>query len=222
MGYRQLWVHPLWKEYREFVLARDGHRCTRCQRDSHEVVLQVHHEVDYIPGRLPWEYATDDCVTLCKGCHGREHGKVRPDTGWILSSFQDLGEEVGDCDLCKKTSHYRYQYTIYHPGWGYMDVGSTCVLTLTEESSAYLDKLRKRSALQKRFFDKSKWKQDGDRYHRKFKGHRYTVFRNPSKFHEGYYYRLQVDRESVPKNFNNAKAAILFGFGVAFELELKS
>ncbi|MBL1232819.1 MAG: HNH endonuclease [Flavobacteriales bacterium] len=69
-----------WKEYRDNVIESDGGKCVRCGRPDGEVVLQVHHKI-YLTGKLPWEYGTENCETLCKGCHAAEHGIIQPKIG---------------------------------------------------------------------------------------------------------------------------------------------
>jgi hypothetical protein len=72
-----------------------------------------------------------DCITLCKGCHANEHGLVEPRSGWILVSMDDIGDLSGVCERKGCGSEIRYAHYIYHPKWGYMTVGSTCVEILT-------------------------------------------------------------------------------------------
>ena len=60
-----------WQLKRNYILARDGKRCRLCGATDR---LQVHH----LPGaykRAGFEKASD-LVTLCKTCHGREHGRL--------------------------------------------------------------------------------------------------------------------------------------------------
>lgn len=57
-----------WKQLRAVVLARDGNKCTRCPAVS---ALQAHHTLyrTRFEDSLP-----EDLVTLCRGCHRKEHG----------------------------------------------------------------------------------------------------------------------------------------------------
>jgi len=58
----------LWKKA---VLKRDGHKCVKCGTSES---LEAHHIirwVDYPQTRI----CTDNGMTLCKNCHGKEHGK---------------------------------------------------------------------------------------------------------------------------------------------------
>lgn len=59
-----------WRKLRKLVLARDGHQCTRCGSTKS---LTVHH---IIPVRTDPSLALemDNCVTLCRSCHGRVEG----------------------------------------------------------------------------------------------------------------------------------------------------
>jgi hypothetical protein len=67
-AYSQYINSPAWREKREERLRVDGWQCTRCETSEH---LQVHH-VNY--DRLGNE-EIDDLLTLCEGCHAKEHGR---------------------------------------------------------------------------------------------------------------------------------------------------
>lgn len=54
---------------REYVLARDGHRCQWCQGTSKDVILNVHH----IESRKTGGDSPDNLITLCKSCHTHLH-----------------------------------------------------------------------------------------------------------------------------------------------------
>ena len=89
-----------WKEFRQNVIESDDFKCTSCNRTAKEVVLQVHHKF-YIKGKLPWEYGTENCITLCKGCHASEHGIIKPKIGWdyvVIGRYKET-EEMDFNDL---------------------------------------------------------------------------------------------------------------------------
>ena len=92
----------------------DGFKCTKCGREKPEVVLQVHHK-EYQSGNPPWGYSTGMCETLCKGCHAREHGEIRPNEGWDLNYQEDLGGLNGECECCGTS--IRYVFFIHHKHW---------------------------------------------------------------------------------------------------------
>lgn len=121
-----------WHKFSESIKKRDGGLCLKCSRGSPDVVLQVHHEI-YKEGRKPWEYYSSDCITLCSGCHAREHGLIEPSSGWSLLSINDLGGLDGHCEKKGCGNAIRYEHLTYHPEWGYQTVGSTCVEHLTQE-----------------------------------------------------------------------------------------
>lgn len=129
---KTLYVNENWPAFSEKVKRRDGHKCLRCGRGSREVTLQVHHTI-YVVGKAPWDYALSDCRTLCKGCHAKEHGLIEPNTGWTLLSIDDLGGTDGTCERKGCGAEIRYAHLTYHPGWGYLVVGSTCIEYLTQE-----------------------------------------------------------------------------------------
>lgn len=129
---RTIYVNERWLDFSEKVKRRDGYKCLQCGRGSPSVTLQVHHEL-YVTGKAPWDYAISDCRTLCKGCHAKEHGLIEPDRGWTLLGIDDLGGLDGMCERKGCGAGIRYAHSIYHPKWGYMVVGSTCIEHLTQE-----------------------------------------------------------------------------------------
>jgi hypothetical protein len=129
---KNIYSHTEWVKFSKKVVARDNNKCVKCNRTSPEVVLQAHHEV-YTTNKPPWESALSDCITLCKGCHAREHGLIEPNSGWFLVSIDDLGAVSGICERLNCGSKIRYEHLTYHPKWGYKIVGSTCIEHLTQE-----------------------------------------------------------------------------------------
>lgn len=130
-----------WFVFSEVVKSRDNYQCQNCSRNNKEVILQVHHHI-YYEGKKPWEYAISDCITLCKGCHAREHGLIEPQYGWTLISIDDLGDLSGICERVNCNTPIRYEHLAYHPQWGYKIIGSSCIEFLTTE-----DKLKSRQYL---------------------------------------------------------------------------
>jgi predicted RNA-binding protein YlqC (UPF0109 family) len=129
---KRIYINEEWCAFSDKVKRRDGYKCLQCGRGATEVTLQVHHEI-YVAGKEPWEYALSDCRTLCKGCHAKEHGLIEPDRGWTLLSIDDLGGPEGTCERKGCGADIRYEHLTYHPRWGYMVVGSTCIEHLTQE-----------------------------------------------------------------------------------------
>lgn len=129
---KRIYENEDWLYFSEKIKRRDGYTCLQCGRGPSEVTLQVHHEI-YVARKAPWEYALSDCRTLCKGCHAKEHGLVEPDRGWTLVAIDDLGDLNGICERKGCGADIRYEHHTYHPKWGYMVVGSTCIEHLTQE-----------------------------------------------------------------------------------------
>lgn len=128
----KFYKHENWHKYSEEVKARDGYCCTKCQRSAEEVNLHAHHTY-YVSGQKPWEYPLEACVTLCAGCHAREHDLIEPTNEWILIDINDLEDLSGKCEKIGCGKNIRYEFNIYHPNWGYKIVGSTCVDYLSAE-----------------------------------------------------------------------------------------
>jgi hypothetical protein len=150
--------HADWLKFRAEVIKLHGGQCARCSRSPDDgVVLQVHHR-DYVFGRKPWEYGHTECEALCKGCHAEEHGKIRPQSGWEWIGTDDLGDLVGNCELCG--TDIRYVYAISHSKWGSMAVGTDCCdrLTETTEASEFHVRYTKIVDMRKRFVGSKRWK----------------------------------------------------------------
>ena len=152
-----------WQAFRREVIELDGNRCRFCQRPEPEVVLQVHHK-KYIPGRAPWQYSFADCETLCKGCHAAEHGKIPPKIGWHYLGYEDLGDVAANCELCG--SNFRYQFFVFHPSWGSMQVGAYCcnALTSSELASAQMQAQQRLDERKQRFLTSKRWIQTCGRH----------------------------------------------------------
>jgi hypothetical protein len=132
-AYRQLLRNPQWRAFRAEVIELDGDACRQCGRADARVSLHVHH-VRYRTGLLPWEYDIADCITLCAGCHAREHGIIPPSEGWDLIEEDDLEEPYGTCEWCGTT--IRYVFLLHHPKWEPIEVGCVCADTLTGTTEA--------------------------------------------------------------------------------------
>lgn len=150
-AYRRLLRSAEWQEFREAVLALDDSTCASCGASGGS--MHVHHRA-YKHGRLPWEYAPREVETLCAACHAAEHGIIMPVVGWTLYDGKDLGDLDGECDVCG--THLRYVFSVYHPDWGCLGVGTDCCDRMTGTALASeLDRERSRRA---RFIESPRWK----------------------------------------------------------------
>lgn len=155
----KLYRQKEWKAYCAEQIKLHGGVCAHCLRPATEVVLQVHH-LNYVRGRAPWEYRYDECEVLCRGCHGREHGLIKPSKDWELIGEDDLGDLTGECDHCG--TKLRYTHMVAHPNWGVMIVGAICCDKLTEStigSECHADFLNYVSR-RKAFIESPKWHVD--------------------------------------------------------------
>lgn len=141
-NFKKSYTNAKWYEFANRVKERDSCVCIKCLRNQSEVILQVHHKI-YISKLEPWEYALSDCITLCKGCHAREHAIIEPNKGWILISVIDLGAPDGICERKGCGTEIRYEHEVYHPAWGYKIVGSSCIDFLTKEDKGISTKVLK-------------------------------------------------------------------------------
>lgn len=146
-----------WHAFRDEVIRLHGGQCATCGRTAEDgVVLQVHHK-RYLPGRKPWAYHYDDCEALCRGCHGREHGVVRPSHGWTCLGFTDLEDLSGSCELCG--TPIRYVFLVTHEKWPALEVGEDCCdnLTCSTVASTHMESKRRFVSRLKRFVLSSRW-----------------------------------------------------------------
>lgn len=145
-----------WLDYRAKVLKRRNFKCERCGATQN---LHVHHP-EYGNGRKPWEYHVDFCELLCRGCHAKEHGKVPPDSNWILL-FSDLEfncpSDPIPCSACQRD--ITWHFTIFHPDWGEWVVGSGCAERLSLSAEAqYLQGYQRRMDT---FLHSPRWNDEG-------------------------------------------------------------
>ncbi len=150
-----------WREFRDEVIESDGGACCRCGRTPADgAVLQVHHS-HYVADRMPWEYAPQDCETLCKGCHAAEHGHIPPLVGWQYLGDGDLGDLIGTCDYCGQS--IRYEFYVQHPAWEPMTVGTLCCdsLTGTQLASNHMESVTRYANRKRRFLSSTRWKAQG-------------------------------------------------------------
>lgn len=154
-----------WKLFRQSVIELDGYKCTQCGRGKDEVILQVHHK-EYKPGLKAWEYPTTDCITLCKGCHAQTHGIIQPKFGWAYIGDEDLGDLIGTCENRGCGSDIRYSFTIYHPQWGTIEVGTVCCdnLTDSEIASNLKESKLKYESRKQRFLNSKRWITNGQNH----------------------------------------------------------
>ena len=198
----KLYRNEKWFTFKEEIIELDGHACTNCGRTSKEVILQVHHK-KYIKGHPPWEYAPKDCETLCKGCHAREHGEIRPNSGWDLVYQEDLGSICGICELCG--ANLRHVFFIQHKVWEPMAVGTNCCDSLTENEAT---KFNKNISRRKRFVSSTRWE-------KKTNG----LFLTQNKIRvgiifKGSKYKIRMDQKEGNKEFISEKDAKEFAFEI--------
>jgi len=196
-----------WQAFRKEVIELDGNRCHACQRTEPDVVLQVHHK-KYIPDLAPWQYSYADCETLCKGCHAAEHGKIPPKTGWRYLGYEDLGEVSANCELCG--SNFRYQFFVFHPNWGSMQVGAYCcnALTATELASNQMAAQQRFDDRKQRFIDSKRWIQISGRHIIRQQGIRIEIDSKQGK------YRIQLDQYPGKLELDSLEAAKSHAFNI--------
>lgn len=71
MTYDEQLKDPRWLIKAEKIKKRDNYSCQLCMKGKD---LQAHHKT-YLPGLMAWEYDDHYLITLCDGCHNKQHGK---------------------------------------------------------------------------------------------------------------------------------------------------
>ena len=69
MTYSEKLKDPRWQKKRLEVLSRDEWKCQEC--GEKERTLHVHHKT-YVYGKAPWDYNSNNLLTLCEDCHHDE------------------------------------------------------------------------------------------------------------------------------------------------------
>lgn len=153
-----------WFDFRDECFKAANYTCSDCGKSKgQKVILQLHHP-HYQHDLMPWEYKKQFCVVLCKGCHAREHGIIRPNEGWeLLHSDFEAGESSGEteCDCCgTPMSWHNY---IFHPKWGTINVGYGCAENLCIHD---LHQAKLKHNQRKTFINSPRWRSTpkGERY----------------------------------------------------------
>jgi hypothetical protein len=55
-----------WLLLRQIILERDNFTCQNCNKNHHEIRLDVHHK---IPFRISQDNSLNNLITLCRSCH---------------------------------------------------------------------------------------------------------------------------------------------------------
>ena len=86
---------PRWDTKRREILTRDKCNCAACGAEDEP--MHVHHR-EYSEGGDPWDVPNDWLITLCEGCHAREH-----------SGELDWMDELFDRELLSKGNYARVE-----------------------------------------------------------------------------------------------------------------
>lgn len=90
-SYAELLRDPRWQKKRLEIMQRDNFTCQHCGCQDKE--LQVHHLI-YHKDNKPWEYKSDELITLCSKCHDIEtqaNQDLYEDFKWLKEMWKSLG-----------------------------------------------------------------------------------------------------------------------------------
>ena len=78
-SYKELLLTDEWRMKRSQIIERDGNRCCFCEASEQ---LEVHHRQYHIikktkEYRKPWQYTSNNLLTLCNTCHRAGHAKYK-------------------------------------------------------------------------------------------------------------------------------------------------
>jgi hypothetical protein len=82
---------PEWKKFSQGIRTKRGNYCNSCRRS--DIVLNVHH-VFYESDREPWEYADDEVVVLCSGCHHQLHEQLKKFRKYVFGKLTPQAFEI--------------------------------------------------------------------------------------------------------------------------------
>lgn len=81
-----------WDEIRRKVFVRDDHQCQRCGTKRGESELHAHHQTPISKGG---GHDLDNLITLCQGCHSKEHGRpIGTNASAQKNQFQKGGDDI--------------------------------------------------------------------------------------------------------------------------------
>lgn len=147
----KLYRDDTWRRKRLEIYNRDNCTCQKCGKKLAINEFCVHH-ISYQKDIRPAEYDNSWLVTLCMGCHYKEHKHDLPNDNWLFVDTFDAGD-YGDCE-CEKCGHQlKYVYTLFHKDIGFLDVGCDCADELlgTNEFSEHYKEQKKFNIFLKRF-----------------------------------------------------------------------
>ena len=71
-AYKEKLKDRRWQQKRLRIFNIDNWECQKCGIENNEKLLHVHH-LEYISGKMPWEYPDSLLITLCEDCHNKLH-----------------------------------------------------------------------------------------------------------------------------------------------------
>lgn len=116
--------NPQWHIFFNKVKLKNKNICKKSGKIKHDLLLDFNH---YKSDKLPWEQDIDSAFLVSKSYFENNKNIPEPETGWHLIEIRDLGGLSGICEKHACKQKIRYEYKIYHPEYGYLTVGSTCV-----------------------------------------------------------------------------------------------
>lgn len=209
-----------WKRFSQTIIEENDCCCSRCGRKETEgVTLQVHHKY-YEQNKKPWEYPFSACEVLCKACHAKEHGHIMPTDGWEYIDYEDMDEPCVECEYpnCTYEGLLRYVHTVYHPKWGFLNVGCNHAdkLTATNQASEKEKEEKRKQKDFEKFLKEDKWIHSDNRYIRE-----YSEFFIIIK-HVAYHYVLTIYNVQLGDPYASLPEAQSAAFEICYNYSLET
>ena len=206
-----------WYNFYNILKTEKGNKCKKCNKEKNNLLLDFNH---YKSNKSPWEQEKDSAFFICKNCFQNNTNIPEPEMGWYLLEIRDLGGLSGMCEKHACKQKIRYEYQIYHPEYGYLAVGSTCVDYLTGKEKKLCIDIKKEYTHTKQLVNKYKPIYKINKKGLKFLEYKYknTIIRIYKKDNNNFISRITKIKNKKPlwdetltsTKFNSGKKALEF------------
>lgn len=218
-----------WYNFINTIKNKKDNICSCCKKKKELMLLDFNH---YKIEKEPWEQEEKSAFLVCNSCFKNNENIEEPDIGWYLLEIRDLGGLSGVCKKKSCQQKIRYEYKIYHPEYGYLTVGSTCVDYLTGKEKQMCFDIKKEYIHTKKMVNKYKPKYKKNKKGLVFLEEKYknTLIRIYKKKENCYLTRIikiknkkpQIKEAILLKEYSTGKKALEAGYLKIKELKSKN